>query len=73
MARKSIPIEDKIEKQKEVVSHAKDRYDAAVPELEKRMKKRDEIRNKELIEIYTASSRSCEEVIMFLTSKESEE
>lgn len=73
MARKSIPIEDKITKQKEVVSHVKDRYDAAIAELEKLMRKRNELRNKELIEAYTSSGRSFEEVMRFLASKDGEE
>ena len=46
MARKRISIDDKIEQQKQVVFKAKDRYEAAVAELEVLMKKRDEIRNK---------------------------
>lgn len=43
-------IDEKIEQQKQMVSKAKDRYDAAVAELEKLMKKRDEIRSSLLIE-----------------------
>lgn len=40
MARRSIPIEEKIETQKEVVSKAKDKYEAELDKLEKLMKKR---------------------------------
>ena len=40
MARRSIPIEEKIEVQKEIVSKAKDRYEAEVKKLEKLMRKR---------------------------------
>ena len=50
MARRSISIEEKIQQQKEVVSKAKDKYEAALEELEKLMKKRDEIRNKEILD-----------------------
>ena len=42
MARRSIPIEEKIETQKELVSKAKDRYEAELDKLEKLMRKRDE-------------------------------
>ena len=49
MARRSISIEEKIEAQKELVSKAKDRYEAELDKLEKLMRKRDELRSKELI------------------------
>lgn len=39
MARRSIPIEEKIETQKELVSKAKDRYETEVDKLEKLMRK----------------------------------
>lgn len=59
-------IDEKIEQQKQAVSRAKDRYDAAVAELEKLMKKRDEIRNRELIAAITSSSKSFDEIMAFL-------
>ena len=40
MARRSISIEEKIEAQKELVSKAKDRYEAELDKLEKLMRKR---------------------------------
>lgn len=49
MARRSISIDEKINQQKQVVFQAKDKYDAAVAELEKLMKKCDEVRQKELL------------------------
>lgn len=66
MARKSISIEEKIQQQKEVVSKAKDRYEAALEELERLMKKRDEIRNRELLDAFAASSKSFDEIMRFL-------
>ena len=66
MARRSISIEEKIQQQKEVVSKAKDKYEAALGELEKLMKKRDEIRSKELLEAFAASSKSYDEIMTFL-------
>lgn len=50
MARRSIPIEEKIEIQKEQVSKTKDRYEAELAKLEKLMRKRDELRSKELMD-----------------------
>lgn len=70
MARRSISIEEKIEAQKELVSKAKDRYEAELDKLEKLMKKRDELRSKELMEVFTNSERSFEEVMRFLSGNE---
>ena len=72
MARRSIPIEEKIETQKELVSRAKDRYEAELDKLEKLMRKRDELRSKELMEAFANSERSFEEVMRFLTTSEEE-
>ena len=72
MARRSIPIEEKIETQKELVSKAKDKYEAELDKLEKLMRKRDELRSKELMEAFANSERSFEEVMRFLTTSEEE-
>ena len=70
MARRSISIEEKIEIQKGQVSKAKDRYETELAKLEKLMRKRDELRSKELMEVFTNSERSFEEVMRFLSGKE---
>ena len=49
--RNRITIDARIEKQKEVVLKAKNRYDSAVEELNKLMTRRDELRSKELINV----------------------
>ena len=67
MARRSIPIEEKIETQKELVLRAKDRYEAELDKLEKLMRKRDELRSKELMEAFANSERSFEEMMRFLS------
>ena len=64
--RTNISIDDKIEQQKLVVSKYKDKYDAAVEELERLMRKRDELRNKELLTAISTSNRSYEEIMEFL-------
>ena len=64
--RTTISIDDKIEQQKLVVSKHKDKYDAAVEEHEKLMRKRDELRNKELLTAISTSNRSYEEIMEFL-------
>lgn len=43
MARRSISIDEKIKKQKEVVATAKDNYDAALNELNILVKKKQEL------------------------------
>ncbi len=70
MARRNIPIEEKIETQKELVSKAKDRYEAELDKLEKLMRKRDELQSKELMEAFANSERSFEEVMRFLSGNE---
>ena len=45
---------------------AKDKYDAAVAELEKLMKRRDVVRQKELLNAFAVSNKSFEEVTSFL-------
>lgn len=70
MARRSILIEEKIETQKELVSKAKDRYEVELDKLEKLMRKRDELRSKELMEAFANSERSFEEVMRFLSGNE---
>lgn len=70
MARRNIPIEEKIETQKELVSKAKDRYEAELDKLEKLMRKRDELQSKELMEAFANSERSFEDVMRFLSGNE---
>lgn len=70
MARRSIPIDEKIEAQKELVSKAKDRYEAELEKLKILMRKRNELRSKELMEAFANSDRSFEEVMRFLAGNE---
>ena len=73
MVRKKLSIDDKIEQQKLVVSKAKDRYEAELEQLNKLMKKRDELRNKELLQAIEQSRRSFEEIIDFLNTDDSQD
>ena len=73
MARRKISIDDKIEQQKLVVSKAKDRYESELEQLNQLMKKRDELRNKELIQTIEQSNRSFEEIMNFLNTSDSQE
>jgi len=66
MARRRITIDEKIQQQKQIVSNIKDKYDAAVSELEQLMKRRDELRNKELLDAFASSDRSFDEIMSYL-------
>ncbi len=68
MAKTRITIDEKIERQKEAVSRIKDKYDAALDELEKLMQKRDELRRKELMDAFIKSGRTYDEIMEFLKS-----
>ena len=73
MTRRKISIDDKIEQQKLVVSKVKDRYEAELEELNQLMKKRDELRNKELLQAIEQSKRSFEEIMDFLSTDDSQD
>ena len=73
MARRKISIDDKIEQQKQAVSKAKDRYEVELEQLNQLMKKRDELRNKELLQAIEHSNRSFEEIMEFLGIDDSQD
>ena len=73
MARRKLSIDDKIEQQKLAVSKAKDRYEAELEELNQLMKKRDELRNKELLQAIEQSKRSFEENMDFFSTDDSQD
>lgn len=73
MARRRITIDEKIQQQKQIVSNIKDKYDAAVSDLEQLMKRRDELRNKELLDAFTSSDRSFDEIMTYLRGEISSE
>ena len=69
MARRSIFIDEKIERQKEITFALKDKYEAAVAELDALIQKKKELQNKELLKAIQNSKRSTEEIIAFLEGK----
>ena len=73
MARRKISIDDRIEQQKQAVSKAKDRYEVELEQLNQLMKKRDELRNKELLQAIEHSNRSFEENMDFLSIADSQD
>ncbi len=72
MARRSVSIEEKIERQKPVVSAAKEKYDTALAELNMLYQKRKELQSKELLVAFAESDRSLEEIVEFMKKKTDE-
>lgn len=72
MGRRSISIDEKIAKQKEVVSAMKDKYDSALNELNLLMKKKQEIQGKELLNAFVNSNKSLDEILAFMNENEDE-
>jgi len=66
MVRRTISIDEKIERAKETVSRAKTKYDAALDELEKLMVKKEEMKKQELMAAIESSNKSFDEVMAFL-------
>lgn len=64
--RKTISLDEKIEKAQDAVFRAKDKYDAAVSELNALLKKKKELDNQKLVKAFESSSKTLEEVITFM-------
>ena len=64
--RRTIPLDEKIEKAQTAVFQAMDKYDAAVEELNKLQKKKLELQKQELLKAIEESSKSYEEIMAFL-------
>ena len=66
MARKMQTIDDRVKKAEEAVITAKEKYDAALEELNLLVKKKKERESRELMKAFAKSNRSLEEVLEFL-------
>lgn len=73
MARRSITIDEKIKKQKEVVALTKDKYDAAVNELNLLIKKKQDLQGKELLNAFVNSDKGLDEILAFMSGKNDDE
>lgn len=73
MGRRSISIDEKIAKQKKVVSTMKDKYDSALNELNILMKKKQELQGKELLNAFVNSSKSLDEILEFMNENEDDQ
>ena len=66
MARRVISIDERIEKAEAAVIAAKEKYDAALDELEKLVTKRKQMEDKKLLEAYHAGDKTADEIIAFI-------
>jgi hypothetical protein len=73
MARKSISIDEKIKRQKEVAEKYKAKYETALTTLEALLKERETQNNKELLKAISKSDRSYDEIMAFLQGDDPEE
>jgi hypothetical protein len=69
-ARKTITLDEKIEKAQDAVAKTKARYDAAVQELRALLEKKDAQRKQELLKTVENSPRSFDEIMAFLKAEE---
>lgn len=67
--RQTIPLDEKIEKAQQAVYQAKGKYDAAMEELNKLQKKKQELQKQKLLKAIEVSPRSYDEIITFLAGK----
>ena len=69
MARRSVSIDEKMKGQKEVVATAKDKYEAALNELNLLIKKKQDLQGKELLNAFADSDKSLDEILAFMSGK----
>lgn len=69
MVRRSISFDEKINKQKEVVATAKDKYDAALNEPNHLLKNKQDLQGKELLNAFVKSDKSLDEILAFMNGE----
>ncbi len=68
MARRSISLDEKIEKAEAAMLAAKAKYDKALDEMEKLVAKRKQLDDKKVLEAYHSGNKTAEEIIEFIQS-----
>ena len=63
MARTRRSLDERIEKQEQIVSKSKEHYEAELNKLEQLMQKRNEQKKKELLKVVEESDKSIDEII----------
>ena len=69
MARRTISLDEKIEKAEAAMLAAKAKYDAALDELEKLVAKRKQQDDKKVLDAYHAGNKTAEEIVAFIKSE----
>lgn len=69
MARRTISLDEKIEKAEANVASTKAKYDDAVNELEKLITQRKQQDDKRLLNAYHAGTKTANEIIAFIQSE----
>ena len=70
MARGRLTLEERIEKAELTVRTAKEKYDAALDELERLLTKRKELDDKKLLQAYHDGDKTVDEIIAFINPGE---
>ena len=70
MARRTVSLDDKIEKVEAAVLVAKARYDKALDELEKLVARRKQLEDKRILEAFHESDKTVDEIVAFLQQKD---
>lgn len=68
MARRSISLDEKIEKAEAAMLAAKAKYDKALDEMEKLVMKRKQLDDKKVLDAYHSGNKTAEEIIEFILS-----
>lgn len=68
MARRSISLDEKIEKAEAAMLAAKAKYDKALDEMEKLVTKRKQLDDKKVLDAYHAGNKTAQEIIKFIQS-----
>ena len=68
MARRTITLDEKIDKAEAAVAAAKAKYDMALDELEKLVEKRKQQDDKKVLAAYHAGDKTADEIVAFIQS-----
>ena len=68
MARRSISLDEKIEKAEASMLAAKAKYDKALDEMEKLVTKRKQLDDKKVLDAYHVGYKTAQEIIEFIQS-----
>lgn len=70
--KRVIPLEEKIKKAEEKVTSTKQKYEVALEELKDLLDKQKAIQNESLLNLFTKSKKSYDEIVAFLSDDKEE-